>query len=227
MEEHALAAESSASGRSVGITGVVRITASEWMIRSLLGPGLEPLLTRHGGLTIELSADPRHLSLVRREADLALRPSEFTHQEIVQRELAELSFGLYASDSYLARHGVPDFAAGAEGHVFVQMTDGLANLADYEWLPTFASGARVAVRTNGREPMATMASAGIGIACLPRILGDRTRELRLLKTPVPSPRRKLYLGVHRAARKTPRVRVVMDFVVQLMEKLKGALCPEG
>lgn len=225
MQEQALYAESLASGRSGGMTGSVRITASEWMIRSVLGAQLAPLLTRHPALVIELLADARHLSLVRREADLALRPSPFTHPDVVQREVGALTFGLYASDSYLARHGMPDFARGAEGHVFIGMTEGLANLADYEWLPPLIAGARLAVRTNGREPMATMAASGLGFTCLPCFLGDATAGLRRLPTPLPSPRRKLWLGAHRAAHRTPRVRETLRFLAERLRGLSAALAP--
>lgn len=225
MHDHALYAETLATGRSAGVSGSVRITAAEWVARSLLGPLLGPLLARHPGLTIELIADPRHLSLVKREADLALRASRFTHPEIVQREVARLQFGLYASDAYLARYGMPSFAHGCAGHQFIQMTDGLANLADYEWLPALAPNARVSVRTNGREPMATMALAGLGITCLPRFLGDATKGLRRIATPTPSPERKLWLGVHRAARATPRVRATLDFLSDALRGLDTALAP--
>jgi DNA-binding transcriptional LysR family regulator len=75
------------------------------------------------------------------------------------------------------------------------------NIVDREWLPPLAGHARIAVRTNGREPMATMAAAGIGMACLPHILGDATAGLRRLATPTPAPERKLWMGVHRAARR--------------------------
>ena len=227
MEVHALHVENVATGRSVGVSGTVRITAAEWATRSLIGPVLGPLLARHPSLTVELSADARHVSLVKREADIALRASKFTHSDVVQRAIAPLAFGLYASDSYLARCGMPDFRTGCAGHTFIQMTDGLANLADYDWLPKLTGRARVAVRTNGREPMASMALAGIGIACLPRFVGDATAGLRRLTTPTTAPPRKLWLGVHRAARATPRVRTVATFLSEAVRGLAHALDPDA
>ena len=212
MERHALEAQSIASGRDAGIAGQVRITASEWLIASVIGPALGPFVTRHPALDVVLSADPRHLSLVRRDADIAIRPSEFKDNDVHQREIAVIEFALYASDAYLARHGAPDFSRGAEGHVLIAMTDEMKTIVDVDWLPRLLSRARVAVRTNGREPMARMAAAGVGIACLPRVLGDATANLSLLPTPEPHPRRKLWLGVHRAARSTPRIRVTLEFL---------------
>lgn len=225
MQAHALSAQSLATGRDAGVSGSVRITASEWMICSVLGPALAPHLARHPALCLELIADTRHLSLVKREAEIALRPSRFTHREIVQREVAVLAFGLYASESYLVRHGVPDFTRGAPGHSFVTATDDMNHLADYTWLPPLAANAHVAVKTNGREPMARLAAAGIGIACLPRCLGDASPALRRLDTPVPGPTRQLWLGVHRASRSTPRIRVTLDIIAQSLGHLRDVLRP--
>jgi DNA-binding transcriptional LysR family regulator len=224
MQAHALSAENLATGRDAGVVGQVRITSSEWMICSVLGPALAPYLARHPALCLELIADTRHLSLVKREADIALRPSRFTHKEIVQREVGVIAFGLYASESYLARHGLPDFSRGCAGHVFVNATGDMNNLVDYEWLPPLAASARVAVRTNGRQPMASMAAAGIGITCLPRCMGDAMPALRRLETPAPDPERQLWVGVHRAARTTPRIRVALGFIT---ESLRDALRPRG
>jgi DNA-binding transcriptional LysR family regulator len=225
MQAHAHSAENLASGRDAGVVGRVRITASEWMICSVLGPALAPYLARHPALCLELIADVRHLSLVKREADIALRPSRFTHKEIVQREVAVIAFGLYASETYLARHGLPDFARGCPGHTFVNATDDMNNLADYEWLPPLAANAHVAVRTNGREPMARLAAAGVGITCLPRYLGDAQPSLRRLQTPTPGPERQLWVGVHRSARQTPRIRVALSFITEGLGRLRDNLRP--
>jgi DNA-binding transcriptional LysR family regulator len=226
MESSALAAEHIAAGRDMGLSGRVCITASEWLLRSVVGPLLAPLLANQPGLELELLADARHLSLVRREADLALRPSRFEQPEIVQRQIATLAFGLYASDSYLTRHGPPDFSRQCEGHPLIAMSKALGKVPDVDWLPTFAAKANIVARSNGREPMATMAASGIGLTVLPRILGDATPGLRLLATPTPAPERPLWLGVHRDARSVPRMKACVRYLSESIARLRGALRPE-
>ncbi|MEY2929680.1 MAG: hypothetical protein RL033_429 [Pseudomonadota bacterium] len=226
MERSALAAEHVASGRDVGLSGRVVITASEWLLRSVLGPLLAPLLAEQPALEIELLAEARHLSLVQREADLALRPSRFEQPEVVQRQIAVLAYGLYASDSYLARHGPPDFSRECAGHPLIAMSKALGKVPDVEWLPTFAAQANIVARSNGREPMATMAAAGIGLAVLPRVLGDATPGLRWLATPTQAPQRPLWLGAHRDARSVPRMKACIRFVSENVGRLRRALCPE-
>lgn len=139
--------------------------------------------------------------------------------------MAVIQFGIYASDGYLAQHGLPDFTRGCEGHVLIGLTEELTGVPDRDWLPAIAARARVAVRTNGREPMATMAVAGIGITCIPRVLGDATPGLRRLVTPVAEPRRQLWVGVHREARKIPRIQAALAFVIATFERLRRTLEP--
>lgn len=226
MDAQALAAEHAASGRDAGLDGEVRITASEWMIAAVLGPRLAPLLARHPALSIDLLAEARHLNLFRREADLAVRPSRFQQQEVVQREVAVLQFGVYASDAYLARRGPPDFAGRARGHeLIVAGAEMGTTIVDIDWLPPLVGAARIAARTNGRIAMANLAAAGIGLACLPCYLGDATPGLRRIPVPRPAPRRELWLGVHRAARAVRRVKAVAAFVAEVFAHLRPALDP--
>lgn len=225
IELDVIAAERVASGRDAGVSGRVVIGSSEWVAGRVLAPLLEPLIRRYPGLVVELSAEARHVSLRHREADIVLRPSRFEHADIVQKELARLSFGLYASDRYLAEQGLPDLTAGAVGHRLIAMSENLTKVPDVEWLPQVAAKAAVVARANGREPMVAMAAAGAGMAVLPRFVGDAVPGLRLLSGGVAAPERKLWAGYHRDARAVPRVRATLAFLSESIARLSGALCP--
>ncbi|QSQ27487.1 LysR family transcriptional regulator [Pyxidicoccus parkwayensis] len=226
MEQDALAAERQATGRDIGLSGTVRVSTTEWFASHVLGPLLVPLTGKHPALGIELHADVRRVSLTQREADLALRVVPFEQQDIFQRKVARVGFGLYASEDYLARHGAPDFSRQCEGHALVTMSDELGPIADTAWLRELASRARIAFRLNNRDVQARVAISGAGLACLPRCLGDAMTELRRLATPTPPPARDLWLGVHRDLRATPRVKEVADFIAGELRRLGPTLNPE-
>jgi DNA-binding transcriptional LysR family regulator len=223
MEQDAFAAERRVSGRDAGVGGTVRITASEWLVTSVLSPVLEPLLRQNPELAIELLADPRHVNLAQGEADLALRPRRFEHDAIVQRSVAKIGFGLYAARRYLAKHGVPTPGIG-RGHTLIAMTDEVGDVAR-NWLRTTLPEATLAVRTNGRDAMLALTTAGIGLACLARIVGDSTPALQRVATSTPAPAPMLFLGVHRDMRSTPRVRAVAAHLTERLRALQPKLCP--
>ena len=223
MEGEALSAERLASGTEAGIRGKVAITASEWLVSRVLGPGLAPFVLRHPELHLHLRAGARWLNLARGEADVALRPAAFQQQSVVQREVARIAFGVYASEPYLARRGSPDFRRGCPGHSVLAMDDEDTRIADLPWLRTHAGDAQVVARANGRDALAAMAAAGMGLACLPRLVGDATVGLRRLTPPEPPPERRLWLGVHRELRQLTRIKAVVAFLVELLTRLRPAL----
>ncbi|HEX3765359.1 MAG TPA: LysR substrate-binding domain-containing protein [Kofleriaceae bacterium] len=73
--------------------------------------------------------------------------------------------------------------------------------------------------------MLTMAAAGIGLVCLPRILGDAHPGVRRIGVPRPPPERVLWLGVHRDARTIPRVRAVIAYLTDELRRLQPAFAP--
>lgn len=223
MEAHVLSIERVASGRDAGLRGLVRVTASEWLVEGVLGTLIAPLVEHHPQLTIELLADVRHVSLTRREAEIAVRPSRFQEPDVVALEVASLGFGLYASDSYLAARGVPSFGDQCEGHCLIAMSESLGKIPDVDWLPRFAARARVVIRSNGRLPMLKLAEKGVGLACLPHFLGDASPVLRRLSPPVAEPVRALYLGAHRETRSVARVKATLSALRDGLRRLQPAL----
>ncbi len=227
MDVDALALERIAAGTDAGIAGHVRITAAEWVVDSVLAPLLPALLAAHPGLELELVAEARHLNLLRREADVAIRASRFREKSVVQRRLAAVAFALYASNEYLLRRGFPDFSRQCAGHELVTTSAALKTVPDLDWLPHFAGNARVVASTNGRAAMAALAVAGVGLACLPRFLGDRAPTLRRLETPRPAPERHLWLGMPSDARRIPRLQATVAFLAEGFRRLQPALEPGG
>jgi DNA-binding transcriptional LysR family regulator len=223
MEVEALGAERRIAGRDAGLRGPVKITASEWLVDSALAPMVAALVMRHPDLEIDLLSEPRHLNLARGDAEIALRPSRFEHQDVVEMQVGLVRFALYASEAYLGERGVPDFTRGCEGHALIAMSTALTRIPDLAWLPTIAGKANIVARSNGRLAMATLAAAGAGIAMLPVLVGDRTVTLRRLATPIPGPERALWLAAHRHSRSIPRVKATMLFLKEALRKIGPAL----
>lgn len=99
------------------------------------------------------------------------------------------------------------------------MLDGVGDVAR-DWLASVLPRAVRSVRTNGRDAMVSLATAGVGLACLARIVGDRVPGLQHLSLRTAPPAPMLWLGMHRDARATPRVRAV---ATQVAERLRARL----
>lgn len=227
MEEGAAAAERRVAARDTGLEGTITVTSLEWFGDDVLAPLLARFAAHHPLVTIDLINDPRRFNLSRLEADLALRIGTFDQQDLVERKVADVSYGLYASDDYLGRHGAPDFAEGCDSHIVMSLVDSPIQVVPIEWLKSVAPRARTVLRSNGMQSHVAAAEAGEAMAVLPRVLGDRRTTLRRLKTPLPEPYQPVKLGVHADMRDAPRIRALIDFLVDALKAQTGALHPTG
>jgi DNA-binding transcriptional LysR family regulator len=218
MENEALAAELAITGEDSRLSGVVRITTVDLFASRFIAPSLIELKRRHPGIVIELDTDTRSLSLSRREADIALRLVRFEQHDVVVRKVAEMPFGIFASEAYLAEHGRPDFAAACPDQRILTLQEDQLHLPEAAWFTTMAAAADVALRSNSRDVLLRCARSGLGMVCLPLYMADEVSELVRLPTPEREPVREVWLGVHRDIRQTPRIRVVVDHLVDCLRR---------
>lgn len=215
MEDAALAAQRVATGSSSGISGTVRMTSAEWLGARVLSPLLATFSIDHPTLGIELVTGAEALSLIRREADIAVRFGRFQQDGLMQRKIGSLAFGLYGSTAYLTARGLPDFRRGGAGAVLISMNAALAdNVAETKWQRQHLPNAHNAFRSNSRDAQAAAALAGAGLVCLPARLAAAYPGLRAIETPAPIPSREMWLGFHRDTRGIPRIRSIVDFLAE-------------
>jgi len=220
MEEEALRVERRISGQDTRLEGPVRVTAVEALGSRVLTPILAQLHLRHPGIQVELSAESRTVSLARRETDIAVRIGAFTEPDVVARRAGEIELGAYAAPDYLAARGLPDFAAGAADHVrLVFAPPGEARVQEgrhsQDWLAQLMTKAAVGFTSNSYEALLRAALGGMGVAALPRGMGDAgpgDGQPPLIRLDVPSaaPRVGIWIGLHEDTRHTPRTRMVAD-----------------
>lgn len=152
--------------------------------------------------------------LARREADIAIRIGEFDQEDLVERKIADVSYGLYASVRYLNRLGAPDFGKKCAGHEIVSLSESPVKVVHIEWMKAIASRAHVVLRTNNIQSHIATVEASEALAVLPRVLADRRTTLVRLESPLPEPSQPVKLGVHADMRETRRIRALIDFLVR-------------
>ncbi|WP_206239093.1 LysR family transcriptional regulator [Novosphingobium terrae] len=207
MEAEAIAVERMVQGRDVALSGVVRVTTVDIMASRLMPGTITRLQARYPGISVDVLADIRSLSLSRREADLAIRMVPFEGRELVARRMGRASGALYASGPYLAQHGRD---LSSPDHSVITLLEDQAHMPEARWLAQMVPHARVAMRSNSRETQGGAAAAGLGLACLPCYLGDGLPGLEKLKEAGGPPPREVWLGVHPDLRHMPRIRAVID-----------------
>lgn len=200
------------------LAGTVKVTAPESFGIAWLAPRLAELARQHPGLHIDLDPSGAVLDLARRQAEVALRHVRSKDASLVSRHAADLGHGLYGSRSYLARYPVrgPQDLAGRP------MLMSSPGDLESDWLFELAPDARPIFTCVLGVALVNAARTGAGLAVLPRYLGDAEDDLVYLPMPE-EPRQALWLTVHKDLRKTPRVRVVLDFIAETLKREQAAL----
>lgn len=225
MEQGALAIERRIAARDTGLHGRIAVTSLDWLGDYVVAPMLARFGSAHSLVDLELVNEGRVFNLARGDADVAFRFGPFAQDSLVERKVADVRFGLYASVDYLVRRGPIDFESGCAGHATVTLHRGGGNAPEVNWLRRLAPAARVVLRANGISSQLAAAEAGEAIAVLPRVVADRRTTLQRIETPTAEPVRAVRLGVHADLRKTPRIRAFIDFAARDLAQRAAVLNP--
>lgn len=214
MELESFAVQRTASAGQSGITGEVTITAPPVMAATLIAPRLGELRKLNPDLHIRLDGDTRNVSLMRREADIAIRLSRPVDAELVVRKLATVAFSFYASHAYVA-------SQGAGSRAYIAYDASMDDTPQQTWLLAHADSAPVVLRSNDLAIQAVAAATGVGIAVLPDFLAKHDERLVRLPHAGAALEREVWVAVHSDLRHAPRIQAVMAFLATCFEQHAG------
>ncbi len=206
-------------------SGTVRLTCSEGMAYRLIPRMLDVFHTRYPTLRVDLLIADEYLDLAKGEADIALRAGESKDSSLISRKLADTPWAIYASRSYVGRHGRAEGAADLNRHAVIAFDGYLENLSISKWLRSAAPNAAITARCNHVIGMLLTVKSGVGIGPLPVQIGDMEDDLVRVLGPVAESMSSIYLLVHPDLRNVPRVRALFDFMVAEVELVPALTGP--
>ncbi len=214
IELEVQAVESAVSGADRLAAGSVRVTSVPIIVNRVLVPALPQLLRKHPQLQIELIAEPRDLSLTKRDADIALRLARPRKEfRAIARCIGRLDYAVYGLSG-----------RSMEPLPWITYEDSMADLPQGRWIQgrVIRDGETpIQVMVNDAEAILQAVNAGLGKSLLPIAIGDREAGLvRHSDGPVLLSR-ELWLMVHPELRDLTRIRVVMDWLVSVVDRLQS------
>ncbi len=199
------------SGRQ-GIAGEVTLSVPPVMGLKLIAPRIAQLQRRYPDLQLVLLADTTNVSLLRAEADIAIRLSRASESDLVARKIGTVEFGLYGNAGYLQATSEAEWG-------FIGYHDSRAASVQQKWLLEQAGGRSLVMRSNDLMIQAAAAEAGAGIALLPHFVGQ---ELGLERLAGPrSLQREIWLTVHDDIRHAPGIAAVTAFLLDCYAGVAG------
>lgn len=216
LEAAGNAFSTAAQGFSDQIVGHVRLATAQGLADGLIIPALPGLLQSHPNLSLEIVPDIKTVNLQRRDADLALRMVRPEKGNLHIRRLGVLGFGLYASADYLHRHPQAGCVTEHETGAFIRWSESQQQLPAAQWMEQNVRGQQSPLTTSTLSSQLSGARAGLGMAILPHFLALNAGLLCVrnnLDCDQP-----IWLVIHADLAHSRRVRLVADFLCELVEQ---------
>ncbi len=220
VENEVQVVERQVLGRDARLRGRLVVSTLDIFLDGMV-EGFASFAERHPSIELTVTTPTDHVSLVRREADVALRMSSTPGDDLVGRRLGRVAFAPYASRTLSDRLG-PNAALG--DFPWISWDDPpLAQWFD-AWLTQHAPGSRVALRID--ENFLTLrrcVQAGVGAHLLPCFTAERDPALHRIGPVDRALVQDLWLLTLPELRTNVRVRAFMDHMEETLRSLAGEL----
>ncbi len=207
------------AGRSPAPAGELRVTTNDTLITNYLSPIFARFIAAYPEISLDIVVTNRNLNLSKRDADVAIRPTDTPPETLVGRRLATLGWAFYgrkvdfSGDDLLNGFlsGKVDWN-GLFSRNWVSLGDTFGNMKVVRFLRESVQPEKIVYRVNTVLGLAEAVEAGIGLGALPCFIADRRPALLRLAEPQPDFSTGLWLLTHADLRHSARVRAFMDFV---------------
>jgi DNA-binding transcriptional LysR family regulator len=213
MESTAASLERAASSQGSGVSGIVRITASETVGVEVLPPIIARLREQYPDIKVELVLSDLVQDLLQREADIAVLMVQPKLEQLIAHRIGQIELGLHASIDYLLRYGTPRTAKELAGHSIIGYDQATVFIRDVGKSLQGLSRKNFSVATDSNLAQLAMIRCGVGIGVCQVLVAKRDPKLSRVLPKSFSMQLPTWVTMHEDLRNSPRCKVVFDALV--------------
>lgn len=219
MEAEVHVVEGRILGRDAELRGRLRVSTVDFLFTGFTDV-FARFVERYPRVELTVGVTNEHASLLRREADVALRLGNNPGDHLVGRRVGRVHFEAYAARSLVAR-----MRPGATLAEFPWLhTDERSDGRWFDgWLARNAPGARIALRSDDFAVRRRAISAGVGVFFLACFDGDADPGLVRVGVRLTDETRDIWVLTLPELRNNRRIRAFMDHVYDAFRPLQRAL----
>jgi DNA-binding transcriptional LysR family regulator len=160
------------SSTDTALEGTLKVAAPVSFGLSHLAPAIDGFIREHPDVTVNIDFSDRHIDLVERGVDLAVRIAELGDSTLQARRLCPIRLVLCASPRYLERHGEPASPADLAAHQLLHYDAGRGPVLRLSGARDSEQRVRIRPRmiANNGDFLRDMAIAGHGIVLIPSFI---------------------------------------------------------
>jgi DNA-binding transcriptional LysR family regulator len=209
-------ARAAAAGAAAQVSGRVRLTTTDSVLRGLVLPHLPSLARQHPLLQLELRATNELASLTRRDADLALRATPKPPEHLVGRSLGTIRFAVCGLRG----------KSGAKTLPFDQLDwiapdDAMPEHPSVRWRRKHRPKLAPRHLVDGIVGVVDAIKAGLGVGVIPLFMVQAEPQLKALSPPLQDCESSLWLLAHPESRHLRRIAVVYQHLADAIRLPEG------
>jgi DNA-binding transcriptional LysR family regulator len=196
---------------------------TQWVV-----PRLHRFHDAYPDVELELILSDTDLSVGEGVAEMAVRFHSAAHADDIQRPMMSISHRLYASPSYVERHGMPKSIADLDNHRVITYGPAAPTpIKDVNWVLSIGRPPK-----SPRKPMLTINNvygifravrAGLGIAALPEYIVSFTEDIMPVLPEVTGPTFGSYIVYPSALKNAKRIKAFRDFLLEEAQGYRASL----
>ena len=200
-------------------SGEIKVTATVGLGSNWLTPRIREFIELYPDVTVNLILADRELDLGMREADIAVRLRAPVQPDLIQRKLMTVRHHLYASPEYLERHGNPSCIEELTScKILVYGEEAPSNISNINWILTtlkeFDQSIYPVFKVNNVYGLLLAIQSGLGIGSLPDYIVQGHKNVVKVLPEVEGPSFDAYYVYPEELRKSKRVTIFRDFLIQ-------------
>ena len=212
IEETVTGLERRIAGAELQLEGTIRVTTTDSVLLSVCGAHIAKFQETYPDITIELTITASILSLSRRDADVAIRPSRFEPERLIGERVSDFHFAQYAGADYWAANAHKPMSQQA----WLAPNESLAGSPAGRWMRAEAPDAKIVMLADSFLALGDAARRNLGVALLPCAQGDPTPDLLRISEPLTAYTTGIWVLTHRDLLRAPRISAFYSFMVDAL-----------
>ena len=199
-------------------SGKLRVTTTVGFGQGWLTEKVQEFQTLQPDVQIQLLLDNEELDVNMRQADCAIRLRQPQQPDLIQRRLFTVHMHVYASATYLARHGEPKSIEDLDHHRIITFGEPApAYLTDVNWLETAGrtpeNRRQAHLQINNLPAIRRATFNGAGISLLPDYMINRDLALVQLNLLADIPTFDTYFCYAEEMKNAAKLKAFRDFLI--------------
>jgi DNA-binding transcriptional LysR family regulator len=211
-------AERRLAGKDLKLSGTIRVTTTDTLFAGLLAKPFDRFRADYPDIKLEVVISNQVHSLSKREADIAIRPTDNPPETLVGRKVGVIRQSVYGQRQHWQNEPVP--LQTLTGHPWIGPDNHMGNRALETWMARNGLNEFCHYRVDSMLGMQTAVRSGPAVAVLPDYLGESDPELCRLTDSIGELDIPLWILTHPDLKRVKRIR---EFTQVIGECLRGGL----